>query len=517
MKATFEELLHGVSSNLSGNSPIINAIEMLKELMGVIDNLDLDFKEVALGKSCFLFYPFFFPSKAEFLTSLGQAPSDVTRARFDERVAILEDQLRLNEESNLDLERQLQTERSTREEELAQLYLRNSELSAAMDNDQETLKEVKRSLVDLENELGRIKIEKTNWEKERSVWERERKETKRALEVEFARRNEVEAELIESNLKVDEVVLKLNAAEVGTEEFSRQLDESENRHEALQSDHSNLLLELQVSESTIINLEDRLKNVEATSRSLNGQVMEKDRILRDLRNESELEKAVLEKEVADLHQAHNGKDSDVRNASARNSTLEEIAEGLREQVTRWEKVSAKTSGELELVKKDLEVAQSELRSGKESNGEELIRTEAIARKALKLAGDLRDENNKITAVLMTPTTSKSGSSSDNQNDQVVDANPSSFSLVSTSPETPIVAPASTSNPVVTEIDYTNGNLEELLVEVQNYDRESLTAAVRSKVESLTVITKKWSKEAKLYRERARVATSAASEKIAFRK
>lgn len=513
IKDTFTELLEGSSNDaLRGNSPIVKAREMLESLIGLLDTLEIDFQEVALGEllNSFSFRQDSFTySRFELL---GNSGSNVARAEFESKIEELEKQIRLHEETNEDLERQLQTERIGREEELVQLYQRNSELLAAMDNDEMVLKENQTIILDLQHEVSRNELEKSNWEKERSILERERKETRRALEEEFAGKAQVENALRESKLRIEELQIQLSLAETSTGELTRQLIESDNQHSALQSDHSELQREFLGFKSTLGSLEDQLRNTELAHRATSNLVSEKDRILRDLRSESELEKAILEKEVSELKELQSNKDSDAKNASARNSTLEGIADGLREQVARWEKLLITNKGELELVKKDLEVAQKEVEVIKEEKGKEVAKIEGIARTAIKLVGDLRDENNKITAVLLAPIISKSGSSSDNPAEQTgINVANSSLDLISTSPENPI----STSTTI--ELDYSTGDLEQLLEDVKNYDRDALTFAVKAKVESLTIITKKWSKEAKNYRERASKATNAASEKIAFRK
>lgn len=407
------------------------------------------------------------------------------------------------EEAKEIIERQLQEERSGREEELAQLNQLNGELAAARTSDEEVLLELRDQIIGLKRGHSLGELERNKWEKERMEWDEERGAARAAfIEVE-RRANATEDDLRESRTRADDLDRQLGSARAGSDELSRQLDEVESRHTNLSSDHTNLQRNLELAQTTIEALESRIRAAEVDQRSLTTAVADRDRLLRDQRGEAELDRAVLEKEANDLRAALGAEEEKIRIGAARGSTLEEIAGGLREQIARWEDVAATRKSELGSAKEEVELARREREEGIVGVQRELVLATRTARAALKIAGDLRDENNKITAVLSTPLPSKSDSSTDNV-DKAASANVASTSPQDLSPTSP-------------SLDYAQGDLEELLAEVQKYDRDTLTEAVKAKVESLTSVVKKWSKEAKTYRERAHRAAAGASDKIAFRK
>ena len=148
-----------------------------------------------------------------------------------------------------------------------------------------------------------------------------------------------------------------------------------------------------------------------------------------------MDRAVLEKEANDLRAALGAEEEKIRIGAARGSTLEEIAGGLREQIARWEDVAATRKSELGSAKEEVELARREREEGIVGVQRELVLATRTARAALKIAGDLRDENNKITAVLSTPLPSKSDSSTDNV-DKAASANVASTSPQDLSPTSP---------------------------------------------------------------------------------
>jgi autophagy-related protein 11 len=404
----------------------------------------------------------------------------------------LSTQIRLLEESKEDLGRQLQAERSGHEEELAQLNQTNSSLAAARAADEETVRELKEKVRRLEIGQAQAVELRSRSEKERSERERERAEGRELVEGLQKEREEREKES----------ELRLRSVRSASDELATQLADVEGKCFAIQSERDELEKELERARSTIEGLETRIKVVEAGQRSLTAAVADKDRLLRDQRGEAELDRAVLGKQLDDLRTVISETEREVKDGSTRAWTLEKIAEGLREQIVRWERMVATKEEELRATKEEVGVAKGEKEKGIVDVQRELVRTTRTARAALKIAGELRDEHNKITAVLTAPPVSKSDSSSDPHAESAtafVDAPPAVIS-----PPTP-------------PLDYNGGDLEELLEEVRKYDRDSLTEAVKLKVESLTSITKKWSKEAKAYRERAHRAAASASDKIAFRK
>jgi len=131
---------------------------------------------------------------------------------------------------------------------------------------------------------------------------------------------------------------------------------------------------------------------------------------------------------------------------------------------------------------------------------DLVQAQRQARSAVIIAAKLRDENDNITRALNTPPPPKPDSSATTELDKAVQL-PSS-----TSPPPPTVP----------SLDYASCDIDELLRELEQVSHVPLTEAIRSKMDGMTTLTKKWVKEAKAYRERAHRATSGANDKIAFR-
>lgn len=309
-----------------------------------------------------------------------------------------------------------------------------------------------------------------------------------------------EAELFEERERA------ADAARKSEEEAGRRLSEVEERHRALRGEHAARAGELAKAQTMVQELEAAIKVVEASSRELTVVVGEKERLLRDQRGEAELDRAVLEKELEDLRGTIKRREGEVELGAARASTLEEVAEGLRVQIARWEKMAAEKDGLVGSAREEVERARREKEVGIVEVRRELVKVEKIARSALKVAGDFKEQNGQIIAmVIASPMPNKSDSSTDH-----IDSTTDTASH----PPAPAPVHAAPSPPI---LNYEQDDLEELLAEIQQYNADPLADAVKTKVENLTQATKKWIKEAKSYRERAHRSASTASDKIAFRK
>lgn len=448
---------------------------------------------------------FFIASLVEELTS---QTGTVSIATDEGALKELEQQVRIHEDANEDLSRQLQAERSGREEEIAQLNQQNGEISAARDVVIDSMRELKRHVIEEERAVAELTLEKEAWALERKVWEKERLESKASLvEQSILSRTTLE-ELQAAKENVEGLERQLNQTRAASEGLSKQLEEAGSRHTKLESEHRNLQGAHSGLSATIATLAAAAEVAQAERNDLYVAIAEKDRLLRDQRCESELERAVLEQEVADLTKAVEEKNAEIAVALGTRTSVEESVENLKEELGRLQKASATASGELEIVRRNLEATKAELqqmsaeRKKADVEGE---KSTAIARRALKLAENFREENNKITAALSASTPMKTDSSSDNP----VVEKPEDRSSIHES-DTGFATP-------LESLDFDIGDLEELLAEVEKYDPEALTSALKAKVDGLENKTKKWSKEAKAYRERAHRATSSAGEKIAFKK
>lgn len=287
----------------------------------------------------------------------------------------------------------------------------------------------------------------------------------------------------------------LAGARAAEGELKKQWAALDQSHTSLQGELGTLRLELDRARSTIVEQETKLAAAEASQRELTLAIAEKDRLLRDHRSEAELDRAVLEKEAAEAHKGTLAKEQELEDARRHGRLLEEAINGLKEQIGRWEKVVQAKEDDLVDIRKAVEDVKAEKEKALVDAEKDLRRMTDLARGAVTLAGRLRDENDKITAILNTPPPAKADGGSSEVDKAAVDA------FV----------------PAVPALDYVSGDLDDLLAELEKYNHDTLTDAVKNKVDGLTSVTKKWVKEAKAYRERAHRATSGANDKIAFRK
>jgi len=365
------------------------------------------------------------------------------------QIALLEAQLRQLEESNETLSRQLQSERSSHEEAVAILENKCSTAEGAE-----------------ERERGKVvKLEKEKREREK-----------------------VEGELRQE-----------------MERVSRDLQEETQLREEVEGDLVDVRSELERIEKMVEEKETNLAEAVRQNQQLGERLAEKEKEAKELKSEAELDRAVLEKELEEVRKQIEVKEKDLERNQGRNRTLEEIAEGLREQIGRWETVVQSREEDIELAKRELEDSRRDKEKGIVDVQKELVQAQRQARSAVIIAAKLRDENDSITRALNTPPPPKPDSSTTTELDRV--AQPPS--AVSPPPPAP---PA----PTVPSLDYASCDIDELLRELEQFSHAPLTEAIRNKMDGMTTLTKKWVKEAKAYRERAHRATSGASDKIAFR-
>lgn len=398
-------------------------------------------------------------------------------------VADLMRQIKSLTESNLALERQLQAERTSKEEELARLgqdlVARHAETTAIADKD--------RIIASLREQVVRMEDEKVKTDMER---ETELKESKAILDEVVRRAQQGEAEMKQQVVKTEEAHRQLSTSRSTALELNRKIEEAESKYSSLCSDNSKLQWDVSRAKNDLSQLEERLQSTENTRRELATSVLEKERYIRSQREEGDLDRAVLEKELDDIRSAMSLKAEEVESNRIKISSLEAIVDESRSQLAQQTVVGQGHAKELSEREGESEAA----RRGRDEMSQQLEKTVSLARSALVVARDLRDEYLSLAPLLTAPSSSKSGSAT---------PPPSSLSL-STLP-----------------LDFATDSLDDLLASVQSFDREAFSESVKTKIESLTILTKKWQKECKSYRERARASTlgvsSPAGEKIAFRK
>ncbi|KAJ8295056.1 Autophagy-related protein 11 [Rhodotorula toruloides] len=440
---SFRDLDDALAGSPNPDNPIRKARALLTTLISDIEALCQDFERI----------------------SLDQPPPRPPSADFA-RIAELQAQLRQLEETNDSLSRELQTERSAREEEVAQL---DSRASTA--------------------ENARMVLQRRF-----DSLERDKSSVEQSHQGIVARSEDLERRLTAESRRSETLERDLAGARVAEGELRKQWTALDQSHTRLQGELGTLRLELDRARSTIAEQEAKLVAAEESQRELTLAIAEKDRLLRDHRSEAELDRAVLEKEAAEAQRGTQAKEQELEDARRHGRLLEEAIDGLKEQIGRWEKVAQAKEDDLLDIRKAVEGVKAEKERALVDADKVLRKMTDLARGAITLAGRLRDENNKITAILNTPPPAKVDGGSSEVDKAAVDAHV----------------------PAVPALDYASGDLEGLLTELEKYNHDTLTDAVKNKVDSLTSVTKKWVKEAKAYRERAHRAASGANDKIAFR-
>ncbi|KAK4046782.1 oligomeric, coiled-coil, peripheral membrane protein [Microbotryomycetes sp. JL221] len=383
--------------------------------------------------------------------------------------ALLE-QLSVTEDSNERLSRELQTERATKEEEMAKLNQLNAELSAKQERESGQLDELRQELERARSEVAKARAER----------EREQEAHRRSislLETEHSR-----------------AIALVKSAE---QDLVQRLDELKLQFGELQGEHNSVMGEKSKAQAIVKELQAAIESAQAAQRELSSQLVDKDRQLRDQRGEAELDRAVLEKELADARASFERLHAELNGVKERNYALENIASDLRTELGRRERTIIDTEA-------SLTVAQSNLRDSTFEHDQLIKEARAatfsartIAREALRLAGTRKTEANRIT-VILSAAHAKADASTDRS-------------------EAPLQPPAAgTAIASVPEPDYDAAELEVLLEEVREHEAEALTEAVRTKIEQLTSTIRKYIKEARTYRDKAQRSAVAATDKLAFR-
>lgn len=330
------------------------------------------------------------------------------------------------------------------------------------------------------------------WAKERLEWEKRSGEDKASLG-EVVKKAQTSED--DSRRKLHELEAHLNHARTSAQESATSMRSLEAIHLSLQTSHTTLQESLTRSNHSLNDVTERLATTEAELREAAMLILQKDRALRDFKNENDLDHASIEQEVKELKNVVKSKEEEVVLGAKESLRLEAIVSGLEDKLNVLEGSLLRSSTSLASEKR----ARVEIEGSLVEGQIETRRLTETARKALKVAGELRDENLKIVAALS----------------------------ATTPPVVKVVTPdevSSTTTPIVANVppvlapspDFEHGDLLDLLTTVQKFERAALTQAVKVKVDSLTILTHKWQKECKAYRERAHRATSGASEKIAFR-
>ncbi|GAA5959935.1 hypothetical protein JCM3765_000650 [Sporobolomyces pararoseus] len=447
LRITFDELVKDLTetnmntiSNSSSSSPelsqhpLVNGRNLLQELIQQIEQLSKDFEKLSHTES-------------NPITIREEEEQESTNSKT--RIKALEVQLRQLEESNEQLSRQLQSERSSHEETVSQLESKCLSIEGVQKRERQKLEEIEREKLEVEK-----KVEGLEKEKERA---------RRDREEEKERRVEKEKELDETRRKVERL------------------------------------------ERTLREKIDVLDKTTRDIQKLKDRLREREKELGALKSEADLDRAVLEKELEEVRKLLEGKEQDVEHHEGRNRTLEQIAEGLREQIARWETHAQTKEKDFDSIKKELEETRQDKERGIVDIQKELIQAQRQARTAVIIAAKLRDENDNITRALNTPPPPKT-----------TDPSTSTTAATELDKATQSLPPTEPPQSSIPPLDYASCEIDELLQELEQVNHVPLTEAIRNKMDGMTTLTKKWVKEAKAYRERAHRAANGANDKIAFR-
>jgi autophagy-related protein 11 len=447
--------------------------------------------------------------------SLFRAGIDTDHYTATDDPSDMSNQVRALEEGKQALERELQNERGAREAEVAELTMRNEELRLAVERSRAAEKSVSTKLVDLQADKLRVEGDLQMLKTRLAYAEKDEQKSKQDLRDVTSELEEVKRRM---KAEQEEALVAARSAEEARKELGDRLSDVERQREALQGlaveletreqetknqleeTRAALERELHSSRADAADTRARLRDVEgirdelerqlsrelsdcqtkikelsalleaseSRQRQLGDTVVEKEKELRDLHAEAELDRAVLERELEELRVQLKTAMEDVSDGRARLKRVELELEGARSEITR-------RGEELDSYKKEADAATDAARRGGLSD----------ATRALRLAKTLYDSQRETIASLATDTpegTSVSGALDD---------------------------------PDWSALD--SAELEALLEMLSAPMSPGLGEAVKSKVDSLSTTIKKWQKECKNYRERAQRATAAATEKIAFRK
>jgi autophagy-related protein 11 len=348
--------------------------------------------------------------------------------------------------------------------------------------------------------------------------EKERAESEKGRREMMTRLRGAQQELLLETERREEVERELSSTRGAEDELHRQWGELNHSYATLQAEMEGVRVELEAVRRAKEEHEQQLEVAKTAREELVKQLAAAQESEREAVGTALVEKKAAEREVEELKKLLASREGEIELHLGRVKTLEEVRDGLREQVTRWETVAAEKDEKLSQAEKEVEEVKREKERAVVEGQKQLRGMEKTAREAVNLAGRMKDENEKITEILNAPpppsSSSKAGGDLDKATSpslSLADATFSSLSLFAAPPS------ASTPPPTLPPLDYSSAPLPDLLAALSAYNHDALTDAVKNKVDSLNAVTRKWVKEAKAYRERAHRAAGSTNDKIAFRK
>ena len=383
------------------------------------------------------------------------AASGVTSVNFS---AADNGQLRLLEEKRIELERELQSERSVREQEVAEFAVKSAELTRANEELQKTL-EAKKS--ELANALEVMESLRFDTESHRREVEDHKRIVHQAENAAVEQQSAITS--LESRFKKVEVKLQ----EVTAEKLALQSE----LHEAHSSRRS--------LDDDLTDLESKYDRLEERKRELLEALGERERTLRDHRSEAELDHATLEKEI-----------TEVKERSA--AQINDVERKVRAAVTEINKL--KTAASV----KENEISELQVMCNERGKAIEdtQIQSQNYASQVRVLLNHIKLFYDPLAAFLIT---------------FIDERIPLAPTTLSPAKEGTLSEPSDYHSPSFNVV-----SIEAAIASLGRMD-STLIELAKEKIKLCATQTKKWQKECKRYRDRAEKAITSAKEKIAFRR
>ncbi|KAH8917054.1 hypothetical protein BT69DRAFT_1323854 [Atractiella rhizophila] len=362
-------------------NPVIEAKSLLEKLMGKIVTMESDFEKAMAGERS------------------GPLADDQT-GKLEATIRNLEEQYRALEDEKEDLERQLQSERSVREQDTAQLESRIAELTRSLDMTKGEMDKLRSSLRRVEEER---KADVARYSKEKTELANGAQASKGAIEQAILRAQEAEEDLRD---RIDEVDRLNGLLETTQAESNRHLAEWKNLHTRL--------TELQTSQAAS---NKEMADLQKKCRSLEGEVEKKKQEVEKKGEELERKKSELEtikfsidakdKDLVDLRTVW--EDEKVMLESQCASLEKEVEEltdlserrgcALEAKTSRVEELETRISELVRTGNSERETLQRRVHDGEEENADLRRKNEELEREVELLQNRLDSHEEKSTGTV----------------------------------------------------------------------------------------------------------------------
>lgn len=368
----------------------------------------------------------------------------------------------------------LQSEVATLRGQLEAEVSDHARLRAASSGDGDAIKALQVQLDDL---VAHAEKDRANADdRERQLQERLDGQTTE-LAVVTSKAASLEHELRGKARSLGDMERQLTSARATADDAMRDLQELQARHATHVSDRSTLEWSLERARERIDQFTTEVSGLVSENQRLSERAANKERQLRDHISEAECDRAVLENEVSRLKDSVARLEGEVSAANAAHAAVRssiDASEGVHRQAV--EKATADLQGQLRRLETDSSASIASL-GGK-------------SRSALKVAMQLKAANERIIARLAAMPAPGSSSRIE-----------APLPPIEEQPDLPLASSIA---------------FDTLLASLQATDPDAYAIAVQKKADGLSQLVRKWMKESKGYRERAKLAQEAARLKITFR-